>query len=427
MTLYVFDPNNLSPKRITSGPGIGFIETGDSITILYTGIANGITGSIQGAGIANQLAIWNAPVSITGSIFLTTNGLDLTVLSGSIIIGDVNLFRHSSDMLRSNDALTLDKGLNVGIASGTALEIQNKIFLGGFGAATGTAEFSMFSNGGNAANNPLPIVSIIARNHDAGGIFFDAKFYTSGSNLYISGDSFTNFGIIKSSGALTVVINTGTAVGGGFNFSTIAEYTSRGQYKISRGNINAGLVIEDDTQLYRNVANVLRTPDSLLVDIGLGVGTTNLISAGNISPTGYITGTNYFEGSYTPYWSGTQSGTVLGNGAIYGRFQRIGRFCNVQIQLDIGTTTQKGTGVWEFGLPSQVTPQTGTSRFAVGSAQILDAGVADFLGVARLDKNTGKIRVLTKTGTIASTANTIYPMVWANGDSLVLNLSYEAQ
>jgi len=139
--------------------------------------------------------------------------------------------------------------------------------------------------------------------------------------------------------------------------------------------------------------------------------------------SGFLTGTNYYEGTYTPTWTALTSGTSVGNGTLTGRYQKVGRLCHVHVQLDWGSSTNGGFGVWEFTLP--ITPSASASRFPVGSAFALDAGVADFMGASRMDNATDKVRVFMQTGTRSSTASSNFPMIWGNGDTLSLDMVYE--
>jgi len=55
--------------------------------------------------------------------------------------------------------------------------------------------------------------------------------------------------------------------------------------------------------------------------------------------------------SYTPTWSATGGGASLGNGSIAARWSRQGGLVDFQIDFTIGSTTNVGSGAWEFTLP----------------------------------------------------------------------------
>lgn len=55
--------------------------------------------------------------------------------------------------------------------------------------------------------------------------------------------------------------------------------------------------------------------------------------------------------AYTPTWTASTTNPAIGNGAVGGRYQAIGKtiFCN--IHLASGTTTTWGSGAYSFSLP----------------------------------------------------------------------------
>ncbi|MFE1925789.1 hypothetical protein ACFW91_24860 [Streptomyces asoensis] len=69
--------------------------------------------------------------------------------------------------------------------------------------------------------------------------------------------------------------------------------------------------------------------------------------------------------TYTPTWTAT-SNPAIGNGAITGRYLKVGRKCTAVVKITMGSSTTYGSGGYNIGLP-----------FAAA------AGV-DYLGVARL-------------------------------------------
>ncbi len=60
------------------------------------------------------------------------------------------------------------------------------------------------------------------------------------------------------------------------------------QLQLPTSGSGAGLLIGGDTQLYRSAADVLQTPDSLIVDVGLNVGAVSGASAGQIKTAGAL-------------------------------------------------------------------------------------------------------------------------------------------
>jgi len=142
---------------------------------------------------------------------------------------------------------------------------------------------------------------------------------------------------------------------------------------------------------------------------------TNLV---NSEPTSIINGITQ---TYAVTWSTSSSPQpVVGNGSLTGRYVRNGNIVHVNIYFVMGSTTTFGTNTWFFSLPFP--PASGIS-FYNGSASMLDAGVADYIGVVRADSTNG-IRVLTSSQP-SGTLNPTTPFTWGATDTLSIQLSYE--
>lgn len=57
--------------------------------------------------------------------------------------------------------------------------------------------------------------------------------------------------------------------------------------------------------------------------------------------------------SYTPTWTATTTSPAIGNGVLAGSYMKIGTMCHVNVQLTIGSTTNRGSGTYRFALPFQ--------------------------------------------------------------------------
>lgn len=134
---------------------------------------------------------------------------------------------------------------------------------------------------------------------------------------------------------------------------------------------------------------------------------------------GNFTGTKFTVGtSYTPTWTGTGSNPSIGTGTLTGYYVRLGDLVIGWISMTAGGTTTFGTGTWEFAIPiAAATPP----RFYVGACQVLDSGVADYVGISRLDQTTSKIRGIMSSGNSLGPA---IPHAWGSGDVCVLSFAY---
>lgn len=117
--------------------------------------------------------------------------------------------------------------------------------------------------------------------------------------------------------------------------------------------------------------------------------------------------------AYTVTWQGT--GTLaIGNGTLAGRYLHTGRVVHYEILLIRGSSTNVGTGLYNFSLPmaaSEWRNVSGSGYFRRGSeAQPLTA-----VGVA-----TGSIGLIVPAGRVSNTR----PGSWAEGDELFVAGSY---
>lgn len=79
---------------------------------------------------------------------------------------------------------------------------------------------------------------------------------------------------------------------------------------------------------------------------------------------------------YTPGWRTTGAGAdpTIGNGSLVGRYAKVGKNWHVQIRLTWGSTTNGGSGDWEFDVPPGCTPDSTNIEAGAGTAVTLDAG-----------------------------------------------------
>lgn len=168
-----------------------------------------------------------------------------------------------------------------------------------------------------------------------------------------------------------------------------------------------------DTNLYRSAVGTLKTDGDFSV-------------AGNI-----LSSTNVNTAAWTPYvviWD-QSSGTNpnIGNGTLIGKYQRIGRTINVNINMTAGTTTTFGNGGWRFSLPFAAANDT---HFMVGVAHALCNG-ARYMGsnvVSAAATNTSPFMSSVSIVSQLFQANSTTPDSWVanSGNTLRLTFQYEA-
>ena len=139
---------------------------------------------------------------------------------------------------------------------------------------------------------------------------------------------------------------------------------------------------------------------------------------------GYMAG----AASYTPVWTAVTSNPSLGNGAVVGRYQQIGKTVHVYARLTAGSTSGYGSGAYRLSLPAAAgTPSTATdhriaSQFFDASAGIYYAGQcqvsnAGYCNVQYFGVSGSNVRILN--------ADSTGPFTWATGDIMYVFGTYE--
>ena len=126
--------------------------------------------------------------------------------------------------------------------------------------------------------------------------------------------------------------------------------------------------------------------------------------------------------SYTPTWTSSGTQPAIGNGAISGRWRRVGDQAEIQIALFAGSTTTYGTGVYSFSFPSGLSADTtklvDTTFTPMGTAEFFDSGVNYRVGVVNLNSATQISAMFDSAiGNIGPTT----PATWSNGDGFSLH------
>lgn len=142
-----------------------------------------------------------------------------------------------------------------------------------------------------------------------------------------------------------------------------------------------------------------------------GFGVTN---TGGIASM-YLQRTN---ASYVPQWTSSGTQPTLGDGTISGSYDQNGRQIHAFGVLTIGSTSTFGTGTYRFSLPF-----TNATGIRIGTARILDAGTAFYIGVAVVGVGANYVEITTNAS--ASQVNPTIPMTWAAGDTLLWDIIYE--
>ncbi len=133
--------------------------------------------------------------------------------------------------------------------------------------------------------------------------------------------------------------------------------------------------------------------------------------------------------AYTPTWASSGTQPVLGNGAIVGRHQTIGKTVKVSIDLTLGGTSTVGTAFYNFSLPSTAANQ---GIHSLGTAAFFDSSAGGWTsGFTTVTANTATVSVFfefppNNASTFSSAQwSATHPVVPATGDVFRLTFWYE--
>lgn len=118
--------------------------------------------------------------------------------------------------------------------------------------------------------------------------------------------------------------------------------------------------------------------------------------------------------NYTPTWTSTGTQPSIGNGSFSGQFIMIGNLVKVRMYLSIGSTTNKGTGIWQFGLPFAV-----ASNQMIGNALPYQAGVGYKPAFLKQSSSTECFTLDCVSGAQAEATS---PFTWAAGNFMAANI-----
>lgn len=124
---------------------------------------------------------------------------------------------------------------------------------------------------------------------------------------------------------------------------------------------------------------------------------------------------------YNPLWTANTTNPTIGNGTITGHYKKIGKDITVRIEVNIGSTTNIGSGRYKFSLPFAT---IANKRFA-GSAYALRTGTAFQIGQASNVDYVAAIDTANASFMITSGVLQHNTLPWAVGDVFVLEMTYE--
>ncbi len=124
--------------------------------------------------------------------------------------------------------------------------------------------------------------------------------------------------------------------------------------------------------------------------------------------------------SYSTTWAASAGTPSIGNGTLTARQRTVGSLVHVEITLVAGSTTNVGTAgaYWLFTVPYAAAGQ------AQGTVAILDSGVNEWAGVARISGGTSHIELFKTQSGGRLVNNSPMASLFASGDSMGVSIWY---
>jgi collagen type VII alpha len=142
-------------------------------------------------------------------------------------------------------------------------------------------------------------------------------------------------------------------------------------------------------------------------------------------PTGPVAADANAWTAYTPSWTTDGTQPVLNNGTLVGRYKQIGKTAFVNVKLIVGSTTNTGTGRWQFTLPVNAYD----ANAAILPAVFLDDGIGWYQGTAYTTyagSTSYIVPVWDKGPTGSAAIGPTTPFTWGIADTLQFGGSYES-
>lgn len=125
---------------------------------------------------------------------------------------------------------------------------------------------------------------------------------------------------------------------------------------------------------------------------------------------------------YNVTWDAETTSPSIGNGTLSGKYRRVGTLVLLNIRLVIGTTTNQGTGAWNFDTPFAV---DASSYWAGAAAGFNDSSQNWWAGASMIEgsgASAGKVIAIIGTNVLRARSGT--PFIWDDNSSLFMSLWY---
>lgn len=127
--------------------------------------------------------------------------------------------------------------------------------------------------------------------------------------------------------------------------------------------------------------------------------------------------------AYTPVWHSSGTAPSIGNGILTGAYVQVGKIVFFRAYLELGSTSNPGSGVYWIGLPVAANTAANAYQAIAGWLQDSSAG-SHKTAVTQVVQPNGIGRIAYD-GSSSGVSN-VLPFTWANGDAICISGVYEA-
>lgn len=257
---------------------VGTVTVGGGGNLTFASTTTTTTYNALGSQNKHQFyvdSVERVRFDVNGQVQIPTTGSSAGILLG----GDAQIYRGAADILRTPDSLRVDSQIRIGKwdagdsydgtlgASGRQIVIEDNTSTAFEAISHGSGNVPLFigrhSNGTAASPTASIDGDVLARLQGRGsyGSWYDAGY------LQFAVDG--NAGVGDMPGRLQVFLSPD----GSSTPTEVLRVANTGQLRVPTTGSSAGILLGGDAQIYRSAADQLRTPDSLVVDSLLRVGT----------------------------------------------------------------------------------------------------------------------------------------------------------
>ncbi|MGW1174547.1 hypothetical protein ACWD4P_12605 [Kitasatospora sp. NPDC002543] len=207
------------------------------------------------------------------------------------------------------------------------------------------------------------------------------------------------------------------AVDAGVTSITNAKITDARVFQVAAGGILP--VVSTAVPDHPAPGQVMYLTDTSVLRYGRQDGTTRQVITDEQITAGAWT-------TFVPAWTASTTNPTLGNGTLTSRWCRVGRMITWVGSLQLGSTSNGGTGLWSMSLPVQA---AGSGILQTGTCDYVNAGDNEYVGLTQITSGATTCGFLVKTGTNSQSSSGVSnssPVGASQNTRVHWSITYEA-